>query len=320
MMRIFLSLTLLFCCGAHMSAMNSGNDNGNKNNKMIKISDSKFKRYNSDYAHNKAIGNRHFNIKLFEKLFLKSFDDSELTDLKLYFLVLFENPITAVYEIINRGGSPIRRVSFSNGRFNTALWIALDRDYTVPDLTNLLLEQVDFRNNKSEDFHYETIESLLLGKKKSERKIELINKMIKSGINLCIVDKKLGWNHLHRHVFRPPLIVEIAKKFIENGVNINLQGNQGNTPTHLLARSARGLRRFKQGKEDLEKDSLLFETEGLKGLKGMLKLFRKNNADFSIENYEKITAYEVAMASTKDDNIKYGGLSCPQHIAKFFLP
>jgi len=158
---------------------------------------------------------------------------------------------------------------------------------------------------------------LLSGEKKSQRKIELINKMIDLGINLCIVNKKLGWNHLHRHAFRPPLIVEIAKNFIENGVDINLQDNKGNTPTHLLARSARGLERLnEQGKEDLEKESLLFETEGLKG---MLKLFRENNADFSIENYERKTAHDIAMASTKDDNIKYGTLSCPKHIAKFFL-
>jgi len=154
MMRIFLSLTLLFCCGAHMSAMNSGNDNGNKNNKIIKISDSKVTQFISNYGNNMAIGNRHFNRKIFRKLFLKSFDDSELTDLELFFLVLLENPIKAVSEIIKRGGNPIRRVSSSNGGFNTALWLALHSDDTAPDLTNLLLEQVNFRNNKSEYFHY----------------------------------------------------------------------------------------------------------------------------------------------------------------------
>ncbi len=323
MMKIFLSLTILFCCGAHMSAMEISKLRPNdlegycncldlRNHPYLKLDDLKEDSHflllfdDSSSILQRFDGSNFIDLKLYLSIF-------PLMNLELYLLVYPGNPIPDISKLINSGGDPTRIVSSGKGRFNSALWLALSSDKTVPDVTNLLLKQVNFRNNKSEYFHYKTVTRLLEGEKKSERKIELVNKMIDLGINLRIVNKDRGWNFLHyMFVGRPPYIVEIAKKFIENDVNVNLQDNEGNTPTHFIAASARGLRRFKKGKEDLEKEFSLFGTEGLKG---MLELFLKNNADLSIKNNKEETAYDVAAAA----GIKYGHFSCPKHIAKFFL-
>lgn len=314
MIKIILSLTLLFYCGSHMSAMNVDDDN-NKINFSDSFSDLMIKRCARSMQKKEKFFQQYRQEQQKQKKFLqKNFDNAvDVIDMELYMAVLSDAPMRVIADIIDRGGNPIRNINGNDAGVLCSALSDLNREYHC---TDLLLEAVDFRKNKSTHLHHNCIEELICGYKKPKKKIKLFKKMIDLGINLCTVDKP-GRNHLHTYAFRPPHIIEIAKILIEKGVNINLQDNRGNTPTHCLARSARMLRRFtlETKDEDLENERSLFKTEGLKDT---LSLFREKGADFSIENKEGKTPHDVAIAETKAENIKYQSLSCPYFIAEFF--
>ncbi len=314
--RIFLSLTLLFCCKAYVNAMDN-------------------KKINLEFY--QAVTNRE-KIKV-EKLIMDGADSSQ----EIYMDNVSESKMRACFEMKEQERYYVK---------TTPLNLALYFRKIGPDITNLLIKKatsvnvpficvrcmecVDdrpFSRAAFVDTKNDSVHVLISGQKTVTEKISTIGLMKGRGFNLWSANshhinsegkycRKENALHILCNIGYPEKnSYKIANVLIQIGVNVNHKNSNGNAPANLLAKRLFSLITKKQLKQisvanpitddsdDNNKPShfnreVYSSEEYLQIFKNIALELKNGGADFrSVNNKKRTPRKIVQMLSSKYSNI-----------------
>ncbi len=251
--KIFLSLTLLFCCQAYMNAME------------ICVSPEKTTRIN-----------HLLDINLYDELKKNPVNQCKIQQ-------LIENGADA--------SGIIKYTNLINVTLSKAsLHIGLEKSEVNFNTTCLLIKNASNLYTKFTTSFYSIttqqniLESLIYGNKTVNEKIKVIKELYKYGFDIRSIDSNDKFNALHYlcDTLHPDDkdYYKIAEVLIEDyGVDVNGKNIFNNTPLHELAKQA--------------KFYYLDHPNSFEIFKNMVWILRENKARFDIENNKRQIPHDI---------------------------